>query len=214
MQIVWVVGGWVHVCLVHVCRYLPVPTYAYLRLPEEPRTACADCTHHPRVTVEGQGGHGGCAARPAQVKPPQPVIERIERHHCRSGMECALNVAAVAIHSPILDCSMLRYAPFSTQRCIYVMDELRQYMRTSALGAGARKKRELDSLGRMYATGRRKTSVARVWVSEGEGRLRVNGTSGAQYFARVWVREKREYRPSFSIPLFFNRLGFRAWLLV
>lgn len=40
----------------------------------------------------------------------------------------------------------------------------------------------LDQLGRTYATGRRKTSVARVWVSRGTGLCVVNGKSFLEYF--------------------------------
>ena len=40
----------------------------------------------------------------------------------------------------------------------------------------------LDQLGRTYATGRRKTSVARVWVSRGTGLCFVNGKSFLEYF--------------------------------
>jgi ribosomal protein S9 len=42
--------------------------------------------------------------------------------------------------------------------------------------------RVVDSLGRGYGTGRRKTSVARVWVSEGSGVVSVNDRSVIDYF--------------------------------
>jgi small subunit ribosomal protein S9 len=41
-----------------------------------------------------------------------------------------------------------------------------------------------DSLGRSYATGKRKDAVARVWVRPGSGKVTVNGKEMAQYFAR------------------------------
>lgn len=41
-----------------------------------------------------------------------------------------------------------------------------------------------DNLNRSYATGKRKESVARVWVKPGNGRITVNGKEMAQYFAR------------------------------
>jgi len=41
-----------------------------------------------------------------------------------------------------------------------------------------------DSLGRSYATGRRKTSAARVWIKPGTGRIVVNGKSLTDYFVR------------------------------
>jgi small subunit ribosomal protein S9 len=45
-----------------------------------------------------------------------------------------------------------------------------------------------DSKGRAYATGRRKSSVARVWVMPGHGRVRVNGRESETYFARPVLR--------------------------
>nr|WP_200863613.1 MULTISPECIES: 30S ribosomal protein S9 [Holospora] len=39
-----------------------------------------------------------------------------------------------------------------------------------------------DSKGRFYATGRRKSSVARVWVKPGLGKFIVNGKSLEEYF--------------------------------
>lgn len=41
-----------------------------------------------------------------------------------------------------------------------------------------------DAQGRAYATGRRKESVARVWVKPGKGKITVNGKDQAQYFGR------------------------------
>ncbi len=41
-----------------------------------------------------------------------------------------------------------------------------------------------DSLGRSYATGKRKDAVARVWIKPGSGRVTVNGKDIAAYFAR------------------------------
>ena len=42
-----------------------------------------------------------------------------------------------------------------------------------------------DELGRAYATGRRKSSSARVWVFPGDGRVRVNGRNMVEYFKRA-----------------------------
>ncbi|MBY5328856.1 30S ribosomal protein S9 [Rhizobium leguminosarum] len=44
--------------------------------------------------------------------------------------------------------------------------------------------RKVDSLGRSYATGKRKNAVARVWVKPGSGKITVNGKEFAEYFAR------------------------------
>ncbi len=42
----------------------------------------------------------------------------------------------------------------------------------------------LDALGRVYATGKRKNAVARVWLKRGSGQVVVNGRPGPEYFAR------------------------------
>ncbi len=41
-----------------------------------------------------------------------------------------------------------------------------------------------DSLGRSYATGKRKNAIARVWVKPGRGAVSVNGKEMKAYFAR------------------------------
>ena len=42
----------------------------------------------------------------------------------------------------------------------------------------------LDNKERAYATGKRKNSIARVWVKRGSGKISVNGKSLEKYFAR------------------------------
>lgn len=83
--------GWVGACMSCVrhsfCVCLRLPKVRAKTNNQAP--VCADCSHHSRGTVEGQGRHGGGAERPAQIQPPQSVSERVERHHCRYGMECA-----------------------------------------------------------------------------------------------------------------------------
>ena len=43
-------------------------------------------------------------------------------------------------------------------------------------------------IDRAYGTGRRKTSVARVWIKPGSGRITVNRRSAEDYFARETLR--------------------------
>lgn len=43
---------------------------------------------------------------------------------------------------------------------------------------------KIDAHGRSYGTGRRKSSVARVWIKPGSGRMTVNGKAVTEYFAR------------------------------
>ncbi|MDR3079030.1 MAG: 30S ribosomal protein S9 [Rickettsiales bacterium] len=42
----------------------------------------------------------------------------------------------------------------------------------------------MDRLGRVYATGKRKDAVARVWLWKGSGEIRVNNLRAADYFKR------------------------------
>jgi small subunit ribosomal protein S9 len=42
----------------------------------------------------------------------------------------------------------------------------------------------IDSLGRSYATGKRKDAVARVWLKRGNGAIMVNGKTVERFFAR------------------------------
>lgn len=55
---------------------------------------------------------------------------------------------------------------------------------TSTIETAAPKKPQKDALGRSYGTGRRKSSVARVWIKAGSGKMTVNGRELSQYFAR------------------------------
>ena len=43
---------------------------------------------------------------------------------------------------------------------------------------------KIDAQGRAYATGRRKESVARVWIKKGSGKVIVNGKAQDDYFGR------------------------------
>jgi small subunit ribosomal protein S9 len=47
-----------------------------------------------------------------------------------------------------------------------------------------KKEPKIDDLGRAYATGRRKESVARVWLKKGSGKVTVNGKTQEKYFGR------------------------------
>ena len=43
--------------------------------------------------------------------------------------------------------------------------------------------KKIDTLGRAYSTGKRKTSIARVWVKKGSGKIYVNGKLYSDYFS-------------------------------
>jgi len=45
-----------------------------------------------------------------------------------------------------------------------------------------------DSLGRSYSTGKRKDSIARVWIKAGNGSVIVNGKDVTKYFGRLTLR--------------------------
>lgn len=57
---------------------------------------------------------------------------------------------------------------------------------TRALLAGdvVRVEPKIDSMGRSYATGKRKNAIARVWIKPGSGRFSINGRDLPTYFAR------------------------------
>ena len=57
-------------------------------------------------------------------------------------------------------------------------------MEISAAKSSSLKKIKLNFKDSKYATGRRKQSVARVWVKKGEGKIHVNGLSMNDYFKR------------------------------
>tara|TARA_B110000438_G_C15722063_1_gene610271 strand:+ start:663 stop:1091 length:429 start_codon:yes stop_codon:yes gene_type:complete len=45
-------------------------------------------------------------------------------------------------------------------------------------------KTNLDNKDRAYATGKRKNSIARVWLKKGDGKIVINGKSIESYFSR------------------------------
>ena len=47
---------------------------------------------------------------------------------------------------------------------------------------------KIDDLGRAYATGKRKNSIARVWIKPGSGKITINGRDQETYFARPVLR--------------------------
>ncbi len=46
------------------------------------------------------------------------------------------------------------------------------------------RKAQVDSLGRSYATGKRKNSIARVWIKKGKGKITINNKDIKKYFGR------------------------------
>lgn len=46
----------------------------------------------------------------------------------------------------------------------------------------------VDDLGRSYATGKRKSSISRVWIKPGSGKITVNGQDIEKYFSRPVLR--------------------------
>ena len=47
---------------------------------------------------------------------------------------------------------------------------------------------KIDQLGRSYGTGRRKSSIARVWIKPGKGKVVINGRAFEEYFPRATHR--------------------------
>ena len=54
--------------------------------------------------------------------------------------------------------------------------------------APQKREQKLDVFGRAYATGKRKSSVSRVWIKPGSGRILINGKDQESYFARAVLR--------------------------
>ena len=57
-------------------------------------------------------------------------------------------------------------------------------MENTNLQTKSNKKIKLDFKESKYATGRRKTSVARIWLKKGSGNIYVNGVKMLDYFKR------------------------------
>jgi len=59
---------------------------------------------------------------------------------------------------------------------------------TIALESQALPEPKIDEHGRSYATGKRKNSIARVWIKPGNGKITINGRDQEIYFARPVLR--------------------------
>jgi small subunit ribosomal protein S9 len=64
------------------------------------------------------------------------------------------------------------------------LEDLEQIKSAPPAEAAPEHVQKLDSLGRAYATGKRKNAVARVWLKPGKGMITVNSKDYTQYFAR------------------------------
>ena len=53
-----------------------------------------------------------------------------------------------------------------------------------AVEEAPRYEKKIDEQGRSYATGKRKTAVARVWIKPGSGKITVNKKDHSDYFGR------------------------------
>lgn len=62
----------------------------------------------------------------------------------------------------------------------------------------ARRVRVVDHLGRAYATGKRKTSIARVWIWEGPGSISINHRTLDMHFPQITRRA--EVLAPFQVP--------------
>ena len=64
------------------------------------------------------------------------------------------------------------------------LGDLEQIKGAAAPSAAPVHVQKLDSLGRAYATGKRKNAVARVWLKPGRGAIIINDKDYTKYFAR------------------------------
>ena len=58
--------------------------------------------------------------------------------------------------------------------------------------------KKVDSLGRSYSTGKRKSSIARVWIKRGTGLVKINGKDENKYFS------SKSHRILLNQPLVFS----------
>ena len=56
------------------------------------------------------------------------------------------------------------------------------------LNMPVKREQKLDARGRAYATGKRKSSISRVWLKSGTGKIVINGKDQNEYFARAVLR--------------------------
>tara|TARA_Y100001970_G_scaffold283401_2_gene398389 strand:- start:8140 stop:8622 length:483 start_codon:yes stop_codon:yes gene_type:complete len=68
------------------------------------------------------------------------------------------------------------------------LDSLEALGDVTAVADNTNTEPEIDSLGRTYATGKRKDAVARVWISPGNGKIIINNREIEIYFARPALR--------------------------
>ena len=59
--------------------------------------------------------------------------------------------------------------------------------------------KKLDLLGRSYSTGKRKSSIARVWLKRGTGLVKINGKEENKYFS------SKSHRILLNQPLVFSQ---------
>ena len=72
------------------------------------------------------------------------------------------------------------------------LEDLKNVMEGGDVAAAAEevvtREPQIDEHGRSYATGKRKNSIARVWIKPGSGKITVNGRDQETYFARPVLR--------------------------
>ena len=90
----------------------------------------------------------------------------------------SLSLHAACSHPP------LTHTPTPTLPQVRLVDGSQNADKKRTAQAAALRPPMRDALNRAYATGRRKTAVARVWVRPGEGSFSVNGRTLADYFHR------------------------------
>ena len=67
---------------------------------------------------------------------------------------------------------------------ITIKEQLAKIINTEEQVAVVTKIKQVDSLGRAYATGKRKNAIAKVWLKKGNGKITVNNQDVSSYFGR------------------------------
>ena len=68
------------------------------------------------------------------------------------------------------------------------LENLAEAVEGATAGEQALPEPQIDEHGRAYATGKRKNSVARVWIKPGSGKITVNGMPVEEYFTRATLQ--------------------------
>mmetsp|Transcript_29048 Transcript_29048/g.37492 ORF Transcript_29048/g.37492 Transcript_29048/m.37492 type:complete len:188 (-) Transcript_29048:136-699(-) len=103
-----------------------------------------------------------------------------------------IRFARILLSQPILGTQLPKFSTIAAPSIEELLSESEVFTTDNQSGTENIEEQvnQLDSQGRVYATGRRKTSSARVWIKEGKGFVTVNKMSLIDYFQREALVEE------------------------